>query len=130
MYASAACTSVFERSAGGSLHTIVFFRFYEGGRPMMIDIDKAIITDIYQTAPTDKYPGRLYCSLLTDDSNMRVSVIGGTEEKLRSVSLTPVSIQAKLLCRKIGTGQVLELHNPVIRVRGVSPQPQVEKSQP
>jgi hypothetical protein len=117
------------RKEVGRSGNIVYRLSFFGVCRMMLDVDKAIITDIYLSPPRDNYPARLYCSILTDDSNMRVSVVNGAEDKLRSVSLTPVSLQAKLIVRKIGQGQVLELHNPIIRIRGVAPAaPAPEKS--
>lgn len=81
----------------------------------MIDISKGIITDVYLSPPKGDYPARLYATILTDDSNMRFSFVDVQEETLRSVSLTPCKIQAKMVVRKVGTGEIRELHRPLIK---------------
>lgn len=81
---------------------------------MVVHIDRAVISSVYLSPAKEQYPEKLYCDLLTADGTLRVLVQGMTQAQLEGLSLEPVKIVSRLVSRRFGNNQQLQLDHPTI----------------
>jgi len=63
---------------------------------MNVQIDRALISDVYEYNPPDGKPSSLYCRIQTTTDNFRCRVSNMPKAKLEAVQLVPVSMNIDL----------------------------------